>query len=46
MHLREDRDLAVGQTLDDVHLPQRAGAIERDAGQVAGDLGQLAIAAG
>ncbi len=46
MHLGEDRDLAVGEALDDVHLPERTRPVQRDAGEVAGHLGQLAVAAG
>ena len=41
VHLRDDGDRAVFETLDEPHLPQRTAAVERAAGDVADDLGQL-----
>ena len=46
VHLRDDADVAVGQALDDVELPQRAAAVERRAGDLRGHLGQLLVPAG
>ena len=34
VHLREHRDLAAGQALDHVHLPERPRPVQGDAGQV------------
>ena len=38
MNLVNDRDPVVGQTLDDVHLPQRTTAVQRRAGDLADQL--------
>ena len=46
MHLGDDPDVTVLEALDDVHLPQRAAPVERTAGDVTGDVGQLVVAAG
>ena len=42
MDLVDDRDAVVGQALGDVHLPQRATAVQRGAGNLADQLIQLA----
>ena len=44
--LAQHRDPAVGQAFDEVHLPQRLGAIQRRAGDPADRLVELAPAAG
>ena len=46
VHLRDRRDVAVLQALDDVHLPQRTGPVERTARDVADELRELLLAAG
>ena len=46
VHLGDDGDALVGQALDDPHLPQRLGPVELVTGDVAGQVGQLAQAAG
>ena len=46
VHLGEERDPAVRQALDDPHLPQRARPVQRDAGEVAAQRGQLALVPG
>jgi hypothetical protein len=38
VHLGDDRDLAIGNLLDDVHLPQRQAAIERMFREAGGEL--------
>ena len=44
--LVDDRDAVVGQALGDVHLPERAIAVKRGAGDLADQLVQFAAAAG
>ena len=44
VHLGDDGDALVGQALDDPHLPQGLGPVERMTGDVAGQVGQLAQA--
>src|SRR3954468_3226220 len=46
MHLGEDRDPPVRESLDDPHLPQRPGAVERHSGAMPAELGQLRVLAG
>ncbi len=41
MHLVDDRDAVVGEALGDVHLPQRATAVQRRAGDLADQLVQF-----
>ena len=41
VHLGDEADLAVVEALDEPQLPQRPAAVERAAGDVADDLGQL-----
>jgi acetyl esterase/lipase len=43
VHLRDDADVAVRQALDDVELPQRAAPVERRAGDLGGQLGELLV---
>ena len=49
VHLLEDRDqvatVVAVVALDHPHLPQRAGAVERETGEVAGQLGELGVPA-
>ena len=40
--LRDEADLAVFEPLEEVQLPQRTASVERQAGDVGDDLGQLA----
>ena len=46
VHLGDDTDVAVGQALHDVELPERAAPVERGAGDLRGHLGQLPMPAG
>ena len=46
MHLGHEGDAATLQALDGVELPEWPAAVERDAGDVADELGQLAQRAG
>ncbi len=46
VHLGEDRDLARLEALDHHELPQRTRPVQRDAGHVAAQVGQLALTAG
>jgi len=46
MDLRHDGDLSVGKSLDDPHLPQRSGTIQRLARDVSGELCQFRVCAG
>ena len=46
MHLGDDADVAVLETLDDPQLPQRAAAVERAPGDLGRQLGELVEAAG
>ena len=46
VHLREADDLVVVVPLDDPHLPQRPGPVQRQRGEVRGQGGELAVAAG
>ena len=45
VHLREDAEPVVGQPLDHVRLPQRAGAVERAADDAGDEVGELLVAA-
>ena len=45
MDLVDDRDAVVGQALGDIHLPERAAAIQRGAGDLADQLVEFASAA-
>ena len=46
VNLADDRDPAVGQAFDEVHLPQRVAAVQRRGGDLADGLVQLATTAG
>ena len=41
VHLDDDPDITLGQSLHDPHLPQRSGPIELVTGDLAGQLGEL-----
>ena len=46
MHLRDECDVPVLQAFDDVHLPERLGAVELAAADVADELGELGMPPG
>jgi hypothetical protein len=46
VHLCDDREAIVGHALDEIHLPQRASAIQWRGSDLAGELIELAAAAG
>ena len=46
VHPEQHRDLAVGQSFDDPHLPQRLAAVERNPGDVRAEIGELLLTTG
>ena len=46
VHPEQHRDLAVGQPLDDPHLPQRLAAVQWDPSDVRAEIGELLLTTG